>query len=77
VTIGTDGKLSVDEETFKKADMTVAKSLFNSTGSYAYQIGTKASMINSAVVTQSSGSAYTSTGALSTSSLINSYNSYV
>lgn len=47
ITIGSDYQLSVDEETFKKADMSVAKSLFNGTGSYAYTIGTKSAMTNS------------------------------
>lgn len=47
ITIGSDYQLSVDENTFKKADMSVAKSLFNGTGSYAYTIGTKSAMTNS------------------------------
>lgn len=47
ITIGSDYQLFVDENTFKKADMRVAKSLFNGTGSYAYTIGTKSAMTNS------------------------------
>ncbi|WP_455720797.1 flagellar filament capping protein FliD [Agathobacter sp.] len=39
------GKLSVDEETFKKADQTKVKALFNGNGSYAYGVATKASMM--------------------------------
>ena len=39
-------KLSIDETAFKKADMSVAKSLFNGAGSYGYQVSAKASMIN-------------------------------
>lgn len=46
ISIGSDYKLSIDEETFKKADMNVAKSLFNGTGSYAYTIGSKSAMAN-------------------------------
>ena len=42
----SDGKLSVNEETFKKSDMSTVKSIFNGKGSYAYQISAKASMIN-------------------------------
>lgn len=45
ITIGTDNKLIVDEETFKSADMTKVKSLFQDRGSYGYQIMTQASMI--------------------------------
>ena len=45
ITVNSDSTLSIDEDTFKKSDMTTAKSLFGSTGSYGYQIGVKASMI--------------------------------
>lgn len=46
ITIEDDDTLSVDEATFKKADMTKVKSLFQGTGSYGYGINTKASFIN-------------------------------
>jgi len=46
ITIGTDGKLSLAEDTFKKADMGTAKTLFNGNGSYAYRISAQSSMIN-------------------------------
>ena len=64
------GKLSIDKDVFKKADMTTAKSLFNGTGSYAYQISTKASMINYYATndTNSKGTTYSSTGAVNTQS---------
>lgn len=41
------GKLSIDEKTFKSADMSKAKSLFHGTGSYAYSVATKAAMTES------------------------------
>ena len=47
ITIGSDYQMSIDEDTFKKADMSVAKSLFNGTGSYAYTIASKSAMTNS------------------------------
>ena len=47
ITIGSDSSLSMDESTFKKSDMSVAKSLFNGTGSYAYTVATKSAMANS------------------------------
>lgn len=47
ITIGSDYKLTIDEEKFKKADVSTIKSLFNGTGSYASQISTKASEISS------------------------------
>ena len=47
ITIGSDSSLSIDEDIFKRSDMSVAKSLFNGTGSYAYTIATKSAMANS------------------------------
>lgn len=47
ITIGSDYQMSIDENAFKKADMSVAKSLFNGAGSYAYTIGSKSAMTNS------------------------------
>lgn len=46
ITIDEDNKLIIDETKFKKADMEKVKSLFNTTGSYGYQISSKASMID-------------------------------
>lgn len=45
ITVGDDNHLSIDEGTFKKSDMTTVSSLFQSTGSYGYQISAQASMI--------------------------------
>ncbi len=42
----SDYTLSIDEETFKSADMTTVKSLLHDTGSYGYQVSVKASMIS-------------------------------
>lgn len=47
ITVGSDYQMSIDENTFKKSDMSVAKSMFNGTGSYAYTIATKSAMTNS------------------------------
>jgi molecular chaperone GrpE (heat shock protein) len=58
-------QLSIDEDAFKKADMSTVKSLFQGTGSYGYQIGSAASsMINSSntQIAQLTGSLYTSSG---------------
>ena len=46
ITIDSENKLSIDEDTFKAADMTTIKSIFNGTGSYAYQMSAKASQID-------------------------------
>ncbi len=46
ITIGSDNKLSINEETFKKANMETVKSMFNTTGSYGYQMSAKSSMID-------------------------------
>lgn len=45
IKIGEDNKLSVDEETFKKADMSTVKTLFNGTSSLAGKIQSAASSI--------------------------------
>lgn len=45
ITIGSDNKLSVDEETFKKADMTTVKSLLNGNGSFGAKIQSAASTV--------------------------------
>lgn len=47
ITIDKDSlSLSIDKETFMKSDMTRVKSLFQGTGSYAYNVATKSSMLN-------------------------------
>ncbi len=77
ISISTNGKLSIDETTFKKSDMSTVKSLFQTTGGYAYQISAKASNIRSAVLAEAGNGNYTKTGAISTSDLMSSYNSYI
>lgn len=63
ITVGDDGKLSVNEETFKKADEKDVKALFSGKYSYASQIADKATAISSAV-NRNSG-LYSSTGSWS------------
>lgn len=46
ISINKDDTLSIDKEAFMAADMNKVKSLFNGTGSYGYQVGVKASMID-------------------------------
>lgn len=45
ITVGTDGKLSVDEEKLKNADTNVVKSLFDGNATYGSQIADKAGSI--------------------------------
>ena len=66
ITADKDGRLSMDETKFKSSDMSAAKSLFNGTGSYAYQVSAKASMINyNAETEQKKANTYTHNGAYS------------
>lgn len=66
ITADEDGNLTIDEKKFKDSDMSTVKSLFNGTGSYAYQTSAKASMINyNAQTEQNKANTYTSTGAYS------------
>lgn len=46
ITINEDNTLSIDKETFQKADVSKVKNLFNSTGSYGYGVSAKASLTN-------------------------------
>lgn len=46
ITVGEDNKLTLDEETFKAADMSKLKSIFNESPSFAYSISSQASFID-------------------------------
>ena len=52
VTIGTDNKLSVDKDTFNKADISTVKSVFSGSGSFAQSVSAKASSVYAATVSQ-------------------------
>lgn len=47
ITVGSDNKLSIDEDKFKDASKARVQSLFQSTGGFAYQINAKATSIDS------------------------------
>ena len=47
ITVGIDGKLSIDEENFKKTDMDTVKNLFGSTGYYSRSVASSAQRISS------------------------------
>lgn len=67
ITIDSEtNEMKIDEETFKNADMSTVKSLFNGTGSYAYQVSVKASMIDYYAQNEASkANTYNSTGSYS------------
>lgn len=70
ITVGLNNKLSINEDTFKKSDMNNVKTLFNGTGSYAYNISSSASSIANSASSQLSrlnGGLYTDTGAYGSS----------
>ena len=46
ITINEDNSLSLDKDTFKNANESTVKTLFNNTGSYAYSVSASASFIN-------------------------------
>lgn len=63
ITVDEDNHLQIDEETFKKADMTTVKGLFNERGGYGYQVSAQTSMINYYAENEASKSnTYTSVG---------------
>lgn len=45
ITIGSDKQLTIDEDKFKAADMDKVKSLFNKSGSFAYNVKSQAAVI--------------------------------
>ena len=79
ITINDDYSLSIDEDTFKKADMNTAKSLFSGNGSFAYRVSAQASLINFAADTEASkANTYTYDGTYSnTYSSGNLFNSFL
>lgn len=52
IKVGSDNKLSIDEEAFKKSDVTSIKSVFNGPGSYGYNVAAKASQLEYNVKTE-------------------------
>jgi len=78
ISIGKDGKLSIDEDTFKKSNMENVKSLFNGANSYAAQTAARATSINTAVqIEQRKANTYTNGGSYSYNYTNgNLYNSY-
>lgn len=65
ISTGKDGKLSIDEETFKKADMDKVKTMFNGSSSYAANIASTASRLSgsaSNALNSSSSGTYSSGG---------------
>jgi len=78
ITVGSDNKLSINEDTLKKADINAIKTLFNGSISYAAEISSKASMVKGAAVLESlKANTYTSTANYSDNnySMGNIYNS--
>ncbi len=76
ITIGNDNHLSVDKDTFMKADMNTVKTLFQGNGSYAYSVKANASYMSiSATNAANKSTTYNSNGgytSLEYSSMIDS-----
>lgn len=66
ITIGSDNRLSIDEDKFKQADMAIAKSAFSGSNSYGQTISKNASSVYSSAVAQiaklDSATTYSSSG---------------
>ena len=83
ITINSDNTLSIDEETFKSADMNKIKTLFQGHNSYASKISYKASEIynlsDNVARTQASGGnrTYTQTGSYSNIDTSTMYDSFL
>ena len=79
ISVGSDNKLTVDEDKLKASDMAVVKSVFKDSGSFGQTISAKASTIYGNAVSQlselSTKNSYTSNGLFSYSSGY-TYNQY-
>lgn len=79
ITVGSDNKLTVDEDKLKASDMAVVKSVFKDSGSFGQTISAKASTIYGNAVSQlselSTKNSYTSSGLYSYTSGY-TYNQY-
>lgn len=69
ISVGSDNKLTIDKDTFKKADMTTVKSVFTGSGSFGQSVSASASSVYSSAVSQLSKLAtqntYSSSGSYS------------
>lgn len=71
ITINSDNSLSIDKDTFMKADFSTVKNLFNGTASYGYRASAQASFINFAAGNEATkANTYTNNGTYG-----NAYNS--
>lgn len=67
ITMNEDSTLAIDKDTFKNANMTTVKSLFNGSGSYGYRASAQASLINFAADREATrNNTYTLSGTLNT-----------
>lgn len=79
ITLGVDNKLSLNEDTFKKANASTIKTVFSGAGSFAYRADSYASSINNAAkddAKKASGT-YGASGAYSQAAYGSTYNSYM
>ena len=79
ITAASDGTLSVNENTFKKADINTIKSLFEGTGSYADSVANKSTLLYQLASNKLSDStSYSASGSYNSSSTLdNLYNTVV
>lgn len=77
ITINSDGKLSIDEDTFKQANMSTVKTIFSGTNSLAYQTSAYAATVDYYSAYEATKSnTYTSSGAYSYN-YASTYTSYI
>lgn len=63
ITINKDNSLSIDKDTFMKADFNTVKNVFNGNGSYGYRVSAQASFINFAADNEATkANTYTNNG---------------
>ena len=77
ITVGSDGRLAIDKDTFTKADVSKVKTLFQGNGSFGYQASAQASLIGySAEREASKTNTYSGNGTYNNFQTGNLFNSY-
>ena len=77
ISVGSDGRLSIDKDTFTKADVSKVKTLFQGNGSFGYQTSAQASLIGySAEREASKTNTYSGNGTYNSFQTGNLFNSY-
>lgn len=77
ISIGSDGKLSVDQEKLKASSISTIKSVFNGVNSFTFAVASKATQIGQSALNASKGTLYSSAGVTSGYNVNSIFNEYL